>query len=44
MSDLNGAMLWIENYCKTHPLEVFAEAVESLVDELYPKRTTQQPK
>ncbi len=43
-TDFEGAMLWIENYCNTHPLKTFAYAVNSLVDELYPTRKTQKPK
>src|SRR6266404_2495284 len=31
-TDFEGAMLWIENYCNTHPLKTFAYAVNSLVD------------
>jgi len=43
-SGLDGAMVWIENYCDQNPLRPFAIAVYSLVDELYPQRITQQPR
>ena len=42
-SDSHGAVVWLENYCHQNPLKKFASAVETLVDELYPRRTTQAP-
>jgi hypothetical protein len=29
-TDLNGAMLWLEDYCRAHRLETFVEAVRAL--------------
>ena len=43
-SDLDRAMVWLENYCAQHPLRQFAIAVYTLVDDLYPQRITQQPR
>lgn len=43
-TDLDSAMLWLENYCKQYPLEDFSDATNSLVYELYPKRVKQRPK
>ena len=43
-TDINGAMLWLENYCNKNPLKNFVDAVQALVNELYPNRTTQAPK
>ena len=42
--DHSGLMQWIENYCNQNPLKSFSDAVETLVIELYPKRTTTAPK
>ena len=36
--DFNGAILWIENFCRNHPLEDVHAAAIALIDELYPKR------
>ena len=38
-SDLNHAMLWMEDYCKAHPLENLANGMKVLMTVLYPKRT-----
>src|SRR5262245_52544462 len=35
-TDLDGLMLWIENYCKDNPLILFSNAVAKLVLEIYP--------
>ena len=43
-SDIDRAMLWLDDYCDQHPLRQFAIAVYTLVDELYPQRITQQPR
>jgi len=43
-TDMDGLMLWIENYCNKNPLQIFARAVDALVTELYSKRITQRPK
>lgn len=37
-SDLNSAILWIENYCRARPLKDTADAAEALIDVLYPTR------
>jgi hypothetical protein len=43
-SDLEGAMLWVENYCKAHPLESFSDAVSSLVStELIDRKLSTKP-
>ena len=42
-SDLDGAMVWLKNYCKEHPLERFVSAVHYLTIELHPKRTRIKP-
>src|SRR5438128_1255268 len=41
-TDLDGLMLWLENYCNKNPLKPFYNAVENLINELYPKRTTKK--
>lgn len=33
-SDAEGAMLWVENYCRTHPLDTFFDAALALRQEL----------
>ena len=43
-SDIERAMVWLENYCAQNSLRPFAIAVYTLVDELYPKRIMQQPR
>jgi hypothetical protein len=42
-SDLLGAELWVKNYCEKNPLKNIANAAESLMTELYPKRATKAP-
>jgi len=42
-TDIHGAMLWLENYCKNNPLENFNKAVYYLVEELYQYRLTKPP-
>lgn len=39
-TDLEGAMAFIEKYCRENPLSPFSEAVEELVIRLYPNRRT----
>jgi hypothetical protein len=36
--DFNGAMLWIENYCRNNPPETINAAALAQIKELYPKR------
>jgi len=43
-ADMSSLLLWLENYCKQHPLIDFVGATEILMAELYPKRTRQAPK
>jgi len=43
-TDIDGVMLWLENYCRNNHLKPFATASKALVYELYPKKTTQAPK
>jgi len=43
-TDITGAMLWLENHCRQNPLRQFGVAVNALINELYPTRTTQAPK
>jgi hypothetical protein len=42
--NVNALMLWLENHCKKDPFETFASAMRLLTEELYPKRTSKQPK
>ena len=42
--DLQSLLLWLENYCKQHPLDSFAVAVNFLIIELYPTRARTAPK
>jgi hypothetical protein len=37
-TDMDGALLWIENWCRTNPLELFATAVGTLTNELLPSK------
>lgn len=37
-TDLNGAMGWIENWCRTNPLKSFSDAARMLVLELQPTK------
>ncbi len=36
-SDAEGAMLWVENYCRNHPLDTFFDATLALRRELSEK-------
>lgn len=38
--DTDAEMLWLENYCKAHPLDKFSEASEKLIVNLFPIRKT----
>jgi hypothetical protein len=42
-TDLNGAMLWLENYCKANPTDSFSIAADKLIEALGPKRQTTKP-
>ena len=42
-SDLDGAVLWMKNYCNAYPLERLSRGMESLVEELRPNRTVTRP-
>ncbi len=42
-TDREAILLWLENYCKQNPLTDFADAMESLTDELHPKRIRKAP-
>lgn len=42
-TDVDGALLWIENYCRVHPLDNFASATRKLINELYPNRLRGAP-
>lgn len=33
-----SAMLWLDNYCKAHPLKNLADGMRQLIVELYPNR------
>jgi hypothetical protein len=37
-SDIEGAMLWIKNYCEKQPLDDISKALRALTIELYPNR------
>jgi hypothetical protein len=43
-TDIDGAMIWLENYCNQNPLKDFSVAVDAIVNEIDPKRTTKAPK
>ena len=43
-ADQYEELLWLENWCKKHPLEPFTRAADSLIVELHPKRIKQAPK
>ena len=36
-TDISGAMLWLENWCQSHPTEQFDDAVIALVRDRLPK-------
>jgi len=42
-SDVEAAMLWIENYCNKNPLSSFSQASQALLTELFPNRQTKKP-
>src|SRR5713101_9461453 len=42
-TDIDGMLWLLEQYCMKHPLHSFSRAVESLVQELDPKRMTHMP-
>jgi len=37
-TDVSGAMLWLQNYCKANPSNDLAEGMLALTAELYPRR------
>ena len=37
-TDMAGALLWMENYCRAHPLESVVHGAMQLTKELFPKR------
>ena len=37
-TDVEGVMLWLENYCKTHSLKTISTGLVQLTIELYPNR------
>lgn len=37
-TDLQSVMVWLENYCRKHPLKHLASGMEELVIELFPNR------
>lgn len=37
-SDLNSALLWLDNHCMANPLSTLVDGMTILVNELYPKR------
>ena len=37
-SDMQSALVWLDNFCRANPLEDFSTAASALVAELYPKR------
>jgi hypothetical protein len=41
--DIETLDVWLENYCKQHPYNLFNKAVESLTFELYPTRQKTAP-
>lgn len=38
-TDVDGAMAFLEKYCRENPLAEYIDALENLTDELYPKRS-----
>ncbi|MDZ4344008.1 MAG: hypothetical protein U1E51_16435 [Candidatus Binatia bacterium] len=42
-TNLDGVLGWLDNYCRDHPLETFARAMERLLVELRPKLIKQAP-
>jgi len=41
--DMSAVLHWLENYCKQHPQNSFALAVENLTAGLYPNRAKGKP-
>lgn len=39
-----GTIVWLEDYCKVHPRDKFAEAMERLIAELHPKPIMPSPR
>jgi hypothetical protein len=37
-SDMQSALVWLDNFCKANPLERISTGAATLVNELYPKR------
>lgn len=37
-TDLQSVMVWLDNYCKAHPLRNLADAMSDLTAVLYPRR------
>ena len=37
-SDIDSAMLWLENYCRSNPLKSISSGMTDLVIEIYPNR------
>jgi hypothetical protein len=42
-TDLDGALLWLENYCRANPLDDFEIATRKLIAALSPKKQTTKP-
>lgn len=42
--DIESAALWLENYCRAHPLVNLAAGLEALTTEAYPNRKQAAPK
>jgi len=42
--DPDGSFLWLENYCREKPLELFFDAIQALLPVLQPNRLTKSPK
>ena len=38
VTDFEGALQFIDGYCKAHPLDNLTKAMEALTEDLYPKR------
>jgi hypothetical protein len=44
ITDVNGAEMWVYNYCEAHPIISLTQATEALIDELWPSRIATAPK
>ena len=42
-SNVDGALLWLKNYCEKNPLEKLGKPMAELMAELYPKRNQMKP-